>query len=275
MKKSFSRFRTEFIAILVLALCISGMQFQFSSLSKLDLPTKDFPLFLLACGLLALYLIPFIFLTNYLKKRFHIPQPIIIISWLFGLLIPANIGSLGNDGLSYILLTLDPKRYILNDWGASLTAPFAEEIGKGLVVLLVFLLFRKLSLKAGLVVGMIAGMGFQLSEDIYYLSQAAINKEQNVFSMAFERIASSGVSHWVFTAIFSLGLLALVSKSNLISKQKAILFLLAPVALHFLWNSPLDFTGIETFYGTLNWIVLLLAFKTVDQLPDDKEEAIK
>lgn len=270
MKTFLIKNRSNFVILALLILSISGLNADISELAKSHGHSNLYPTFFLATSLTFIYIVPFVFLTLYLKKRFNIPSPAFWMSWFFGLAIPANLGSLGNSGLSFILLNLNLPKDFIDNWGGAFTAPFTEEISKGLVVLLIALLLRQISLKSALVMGMIAGMGFQIVEDRFYIFQDLFQNDGNGYSMALERIASSGVSHWVFSGTFALGLIILMSKTTAVSKKQGVFFLLAPVAMHFMWNSPLDFSNIDTVYGTINWLILLYAFKTVDALPPEK-----
>ena len=169
MKTFLTKNRSNIVILILLILSISGLNADITALAKSNEHGNLYPTFFLATSLTLIYIIPFIVLTLYLKKRFNMPSPAFWMSWFFGLAIPANLGSLGNSGLSFILLNLNLPKEFIDNWGGALTAPFTEEISKGLVVLLIVLLLRQISLKSALVMGMIAGMGFQIVEDRFYI----------------------------------------------------------------------------------------------------------
>lgn len=105
------------------------------------------------------------------------------------------------------------------DWGAGLTAPFVEEISKGLgVVLLIFLASRVIRTAFdGFVVGAFVGLGFQISEDILYaFNQAGAQFGANPAALAFEtsvmRIITGLSGHIAFSAIFGAGVVYLLGR---------------------------------------------------------------
>ncbi|MFC3931562.1 PrsW family intramembrane metalloprotease [Streptococcus dentapri] len=271
MRKFFNKYRNNLILFITAILAISGMSLPFLEFAKSHGHADRYPQLLMTLPLLLIYIIPFALLTNYLRKRFDVPKTVFALTWFLALAIPVNIGSLGNEFLSLLLLKMNLSMQFLNEWGASLTAPFTEEIAKGIVVLLVVLLFRQTSLKTSLLLGIIAGMGFQIIEDSIYIQQTIFKNGGNGFVTAFERIAYAGLSHWVFSAIFAVGLIALCTKSKVISKKRAVFYLIAPVAIHFAWNSPLDFSGVNTVYGIISWMIVFSIFKIVDKLPKEDE----
>ena len=61
--------------------------------------------------------------------------------------LPIYLGGEGNYLISSALFSLKVPEEIINSWGAALTAPFAEEVAKGAVVLLIYWLCRGISLK--------------------------------------------------------------------------------------------------------------------------------
>ncbi len=271
MKKRLKKYGNNIVLFITIVLVVSGMSLPFLEFAKTHGHADRYPQLLMALPLLLIYIIPFAFFTNYLRKRFDVSKTVFTLTWFLALAIPVNIGSLGNEFLSLILLKMKLSEQFLNDWGASLTAPFTEEIAKGIVVLLIVLLFQQRSLKTSLLLGMIAGIGFQIVEDSLYIQQTIFKNDGNGFITAFERIAYSGLSHWVFSAIFAVGLVALFTRNKAISKIRAIFYIIAPIAIHFAWNSPLEFSGNTTLYGIISWIILFSIFKTVDQLPKEAE----
>lgn len=77
-------------------------------------------------------------------------------------------------------------------------------------------------------------------------------------------------SHWVHTAIFTIGAYLLLKGSNLFSKQQQIFWLLSPLVLHFIWNSPLtSIPGMTVLLGTLILLIFGDLFQKINTLDDD------
>lgn len=105
------------------------------------------------------------------------------------------------------------------DWGAGLTAPFVEEIAKGLGVVLVMFLAARVIRTAfdGFVVGAFVGLGFQISEDILYaFNQAGSDFGVGATALALEttvvRIITGLSGHIAFSALFGAGLVYLIGR---------------------------------------------------------------
>ncbi|HEL1593120.1 TPA: PrsW family intramembrane metalloprotease [Streptococcus suis] len=248
---------------------VKGCQMIFEELAKPNGMEAKYPLFLLTISVAALYIIPLVYFIRYLENRYAISQKVSHLSWLLGLTAGVAFSDYGHTAIGYFLLEIikvsDDFRY---DWGAAVSAPFAEEFGKALVVVLVLLIVRKMTLKHALVSGMIAGLSFQIVEDIMFTFRDMFIGKLDGFETIIGRVGQAGWTHWVFTMVFALGMVALLTKQTAISKVQGLLWITASIGLHFFFNSPLHTGMLTTLLPMASVLLGLLAFRTVDTLAE-------
>lgn len=238
---------------------------------------SKYPLFFLTISLLLIYILPMLALIRYLANRFAISKSVINLSWIMGLTASMHFSTLGHTAIALFWLNLiKPSEEFIGRWGAAVSAPFAEEFGKGLAVLLVLLVLKMLDLKNALVSGLIVGLGFQIIEDCIFTFQEIFTAKADGFSMIIERIVHAGGTHWTFTLVFAVGMVALLAKNTGLSKSQAAFWLAVPVFGHFLFNSPFN-ESITSKTGHLTILILcynfcmaLAAYHTVDKLENSK-----
>lgn len=269
MKQLFKNYKTYLPVILATIGFVSGCKIIFGEFGKPNGMEDKYPLFLLTISLVAIYLLPLLFLTLYLAKRYQMSKKITNLSWLLGLTAGMAFSEVGHMAIGYFLLEIVKVSDAFRaDWGAAVSAPFAEEFAKGLVVLLVLLICRKVTLKHALVSGIIAGLSFQLIEDCMFTFRDMFMGKLDGFETIIERVGQAGWTHWVFTMLFAIGLVALLTKDSGMSKAQGAGWLLASMGLHFLFNSPFN-TGIfSTVFPVMSILLGLLAYQIVDKLPE-------
>lgn len=269
MKEKFQMCKTYLLVVLATIGFVNGCKIIFGELGKPNGMEAKYPLFLLTISLVAIYLIPLLVLTYYLAKRYNISKQVIGLSWLLGLTSSISFSELGHTAIGYFLLEIvKASDNFLKDWGAAISGPLAEEIGKGLTVLLVLLICRKMTLKNALVSGMIVGLGFQIMEDITFVFRDMFMNKLDGFETILERVGQAGWVHWVFTLLFAIGLVALLTKNTGMSKAQGVFWIGASFGIHFLFNSPFN-TGIfQTVFPILSILLGLLAYRTVEKLSE-------
>jgi RsiW-degrading membrane proteinase PrsW (M82 family) len=139
---------------------------------------------------------------------------------------------------------------VAREWGAALIAPGVEELVKFLGVVVLYLIARSEfdDVLDGFVYGALVGLGFTLSEDMYYffthfVGQAGATDLGGLFEGFFMRIIVGGpYSHVLLTGLTGMGLAYYVTRPD-VARQRRLLVALglyaAGVAAHFVWNSPL------------------------------------
>ena len=232
-----------------------------------------YPLFFLTISLVSLYVIPMIFLIRYLVKRFDISKKVLHLSWVLGITASYYFSGIGQTLLgAFWLLVVKPPQSFIDAWGAAVTAPIHEEVGKGLVVLLVLLLFKQLNLKNALVSGLIVGLSFQVVEDCVYTFQQIFTAKTDGFATLIERIVHAGGTHWSFSLVFAVGMVAILTKNSGLSKKQGWFWLSMAVLAHFLLNTPYnagltsDTAEVTILMLCFNLCLAIAAFMMVDKL---------
>ena len=269
MKNMNTSFGRRLLIVATLALVFMSFRDYVIQFSEGDQPAALYPSFLMASAMVLLYAVPIAFFIQYLAKRLAVSGKVLLLSYILAFTLPLYLGGQGNSLISYALFSLKVPDEILNAWGAALTAPFAEEVAKGAVVLLVYWLCRGISLKEAFIVGMISGFGFQVLEDWAYIFQSTFGETNTGFAIAFERVANALGGHMAFSILFGVGLIALIKKAPALSGLKAVCLLLAPVLIHFIWNSPLEGDWVFPVLGSINLNLAYYAFTSVKNLDEE------
>lgn len=192
-------------------------------------------------GIFALGSLVTIMLTMLIADRWH-PMPLYVslVAVLWGAVFAAAASMVVNTLSGIIAYDLTGDAAFANFVSAVISAPFIEELTKGLGVLAIFLVFRRHfnGPLDGLIIGALVGGGFAFVENItYYVRVAA----EGGFQAAGVLIVLRGVigifGHCVYTSLTGM-ILGLVSRR--FGVIAAVLsFLVAPLpgmALHALWN---------------------------------------
>lgn len=69
---------------------------------------------------------------------------------------------------------------------------------------------------------MIVGLGFQIMEDITFVFRDMFMNKLDGFETILERVGQAGWAHWVFTLLFAIGLVALLTKNTGMSKAQGV-----------------------------------------------------
>jgi len=171
------------------------------------------------------------------------PRRLIFIAFFWGML-PAILLAI----LAEVVLEPPLEEGFLRDLlSGSLVAPFAEETAKGLFLLLLFWFQRREidSLYDGFLYGSLVGLGFEATENFFYLIGAGEEGGMEaLLGLALFRIGIFGLNHAVFTGFTGLGLAAARLSPRRIPR------LIAPVigwgigvALHAFHNGVLTLIG--------------------------------
>ena len=268
-------YKYRLLVILTLSLIFTGFYYYFDIFSKDNKNIGHFPEFLLSITIIFFYVIPVVFLLRYLIKRLDVSRQAVMLSLILGFSACSLLGSEGNSLLSLILLSLNLPSHIIADWGSAITAPFAEEFAKGFVVVLVYFLCRKISLRTAFVCSLISGLGFQVSEDLAFIHGAAFGEGTSGFEQAFERVSYALGTHMVFAILFGVGVIALINKESGISGHKAVFWIVSSITLHFIWNSPLKGEWVIPLLGSIGLNLAYNVFTTVDRLDNNDKETSK
>lgn len=129
----------------------------------------------------------------------------------------------------------------------AVTAPFVEELGKGLFLVAVIVLRREQlhGLLDGIVYAALVGIGFAFVEDVlYYTSSLTTGGGYALTATFLLRGIMSPFAHPLFTAATGIGIgIAVTTRSRPLRIVAPVLGFLVAVVLHGVWNG-------STYYGT-------------------------
>ena len=280
MKVFIDKHKIKLLIFLAVWGFFSGCKILLTLFGKPNGLEAKYPLFFLTISLVSLYVIPMIFLIRYLAKRFEISKKVLHLSWLLGITASYYFSGIGQTLLgAFWLLVVKPPQSFIDAWGAAVTAPIHEEVGKGLVVLLVLLLCKQLNLKNALVSGLIVGLSFQVVEDCVYTFQQIFTAKTDGFATLIERIVHAGGTHWTFSLVFAVGMVAILTKNSGLSKKQGWFWLSMAVLARFLLNTPFnagltsDTAEVTILMLCFNLCLAIAAFMMVDRIEAHKEKS--
>jgi RsiW-degrading membrane proteinase PrsW (M82 family) len=192
----------------------------------------------------AIYTIPWLVLLAYHNRYTRLPGSLLAAAFVWGAAAASFWIALPANGA---LLSLYGKAFgqaWVTDWGAGLTAPINEEIGKGLGLILLLGLARRLirSPFDGLIVGAYLGLGFQISEDVLYaFNNTATNFGADQVGSAWQivvvRSATGLFGHVLFSAVFCSGVMWLLGRGDRPRRVRGLLLMLAAMVAHGCWDT--------------------------------------
>jgi RsiW-degrading membrane proteinase PrsW (M82 family) len=220
---------------------------------------------LLAWGLVALYVAPASILVYTLDLYEREPIRIVLASALWGAVAATTLSAIGNEGWGLVVARIGGPDFAAR-WSAALTAPVIEEVAKGAGIVLLVLIVRDEveDLMDGFVYGAVCGLGFAAVEDVFYLVGVFGGTTSGVVQGFFVRIVAGGLyGHVLYSGLVGMAVGVVVSRrtGDVIRSRRALAALLCAAAVggHFLWNSPLlTFFPPEPWTGT-DWLVIPLA----------------
>jgi protease PrsW len=255
-----------FIVILAVALVFSMLlQANFAGLTLSG--------WVLSWVLLLIYAVPMFVLVYGLDLYEREPLSLVIGALLWGAFAATSLSILANQGWALVVLDTFSAE-TATDWVAALTAPFTEEILKGVGVVLLYLIARREidDVLDGFVYGAMVGLGFTVIEDVFYFVNQFGGEVGGVLQGFFVRVVASGLyGHVLYTGLFGIGVAYFVSRRGETSLGRrltiAALFILAGMFAHFLWNSPLlNFYPEQGLQDAGDYLQVILA-TTVKGLP--------
>ena len=195
--------------------------------------------------LLALYALPVLFLVYVLDLYEREPLSLVIGALLWGAIAATTLSGFANDGWGLVVARVGGPEFAAR-WTAALTAPFVEEILKGLGVVLIYLIAPDEfdDMMDGFVYGAVCGLGFAVVEDVFYFMGVFGGRPNGVLQGFFVRVVASGLySHVLYTGLVGMGIGYVVSRRRRrpLKRRLVVLASLSAAAVmgHFLWNSPL------------------------------------
>ncbi|WP_027507150.1 PrsW family glutamic-type intramembrane protease [Rhodococcus sp. UNC23MFCrub1.1] len=193
------------------------------------------------------------------------PRSVLVAALLWGVCAaPFALAAPANGALGGMYGKLFGQAWAMN-WSAALSAPFTEEIAKGLGLLVLVALSPRAVRTAfdALWVGAVIGLGFQFTEDIAYSIMTIVAADdapvRSASGVAVLRCVLGVAGHVAYSALFCAGLVYLVGRSAQPRRvvRGGVLVVLA-VLLHALWDCAPALAG-DNGIGVL---VLMAAITT-------------
>ncbi|MFC3928350.1 PrsW family glutamic-type intramembrane protease [Streptococcus caprae] len=172
-----------------------------------------------------------------------------------------------NNAISTQLTQWFPNSALLKTWEPSIAPPLVEESLKFGLALVIIYLSRTKSIWSALGIGLGVGLGFELSEDYTYTLSTMLTPSGHPIPEAISRLESIIASHWLLTALMTTAVLLLYWKQS--SAKSLLLYALAPLVLHILWNSSFGENLLFKVALTIvSWIICISLYitqiKTID-----------
>ena len=219
----------------------------------------------LSWGLVILYAAPVATLVYLLDLYEREPIPLLAAAFVWGAVAATTLAAIGNAGWGIVVTRLAGPEFA-SRWTAALTAPFVEEILKGVGVVLIVLIARDEvdDLMDGFVYGALCGLGFTVVEDVFYFIGVFGGDVGGVLRGFFVRVIASGLySHVLYTGLVGMAIAIVTTRREARPRRDRLRIagLLAGAAVfgHFLWNSPtLEFFPAPPWEGT-DWFLIPVA----------------
>ena len=189
--------------------------------------------------LLLAYIVPFCLVMKYLCSKYEMHRLDLLIAGFCGAFIPAALAGNLNDAFADMMSHLMGHLYS-DAWIGSAGTGILEELLKlGTTGLLLYVLGRR-SLKDYLGIGMCVGIGFQIEEDLSYITESGFENTEKAFPTALDRVSASFGSHWAYAAVTAAGLYLIARGSGKHHRRKGYGLILLVMVDHFLYDTPLS-----------------------------------
>jgi RsiW-degrading membrane proteinase PrsW (M82 family) len=219
----------------------------------------------LSWGLVILYAAPVAALIYLLDLYEREPIPLLVAAFVWGAVAATTLSAIGNAGWGIVVARLGGPEFA-SRWTAALTAPFVEEILKGVGIVLIVLIARGEvdDVMDGFVYGALCGLGFAVVEDVFYFIAVFGGDVGGVLQGFFVRVIASGLySHVLYTGLvgMAVGIVTTRRDGRPLRDRLRAAGLLAGAAVlgHLLWNSPvLEFFPPHPWEGA-EWFLIPVA----------------
>jgi RsiW-degrading membrane proteinase PrsW (M82 family) len=215
--------------------------------------------------LVALYAAPVAVVVYLLDLYEREPIPLLAAAFVWGAVAATTLAAIGNAGWALVVARVGGPGFA-SRWSAALTAPFVEEVLKGVGVVLIVLIARDEvdDRMDGFVYGAVCGLGFAVVEDVFYFMAVFGGRLEGVLQGFFVRVLASGLySHVLYTGLVGMAVGVVASHRDARPLRRRLRDA-APLALvavggHFLWNSPiLELFPAHPWQG-VEWLLIPIA----------------
>lgn len=215
--------------------------------------------------------VPYGLLILWLDRNEKEPPYLIGMAILWGAVVATMVSMLVNDSFAVVTAEVVGDTMVAQALTASFSAPFIEELSKGMAVLFIFLLFREEfdGVLDGILYGALVGLGFATVENVIYYFDAGYSAGgAEMVKLAWARGILGGIgTHCAYTGIIGCGLgLVRVLRTGFARWLLVPLFWGLAMFAHFAWNT---FCGLFWIEGSelLTYSVALPMAVAILQLP--------
>ncbi|PBJ01722.1 hypothetical protein BKP42_03840 [Rhodococcus erythropolis] len=199
----------------------------------------------LSIVLFGVYGAVFWWFTHHIDRYARQPVKLIVVAFLWGSFAATWVMAANANDAILALYAKTFGQVWAKDWGAGLTAPFTEEIAKGVGLLLLVALASRLVRTAfdGFILGAFIGLGFQIFEDVLYAlnsaaSQFGADPVGAAMSTIMLRMVFGVAAHTLYSAIFCAGLVYLLGRPAEPRRVgRGLILMASAMLLHGLWDS--------------------------------------
>lgn len=219
---------------------------------------STYTLAILAVSLLLLYFVPFMLGVKFVVKKIEGKWTTFVVAFLTGFFMTTFLSSHLNELVdSFWASVLDPE--FAKTWQDALSGPFVEEFIKTIFAIFALILLRRKNIRDYVLSGLGIGLGFQFAEDIFYVmpKTADVNDAMEIFPQTINRMSGAISSHWAYTFVIVIGIYMILKYRKNI---RGYIYLILPVVLHFIWNSPIAGTDMPYFPPIISAITLFLVY---------------
>jgi len=221
-------------------------------------------LFLTANVLAFLTAVPYGVLLLWLDRNEKEPVYLILTALMWGAAVATVVSMIFNDSFAAMAASVTGDYFVAQFLTASLSAPFIEELSKGLAVLFIFLLFRDEfdNVLDGVLYGALVGLGFATIENVVYYVDAGMRAGfGEMLALTWVRGILGGIgTHAAFTAITGCGFgLVRVLRKGFARWLLVPLMWSIGMFAHFLWNTFCGMFIIDDSAGMMYLVEIPLA----------------
>lgn len=218
---------------------------------------------------LLIYIVPFGIFIKRMGTKYEMGNLELLTAVFCGAFIPAALAGEMNGGFDDLMKSLMGSAYS-DAWLGSLEAGIVEELLKLVTTALLLYVLNRTSLKHYLVIGMCVGMGFQIEEDISYITESGFKNVNDAFPTALDRISGALGSHWAYAAVTAAGLYLIVRACGKNHIRKGIGWIVFVMADHFLYDTPLGEPALFNAILTAAVVLPVLIFLRSPEMTDDE-----
>ncbi len=202
---------------------------------------------------LLIYIVPFGIIVKKLGVEAGLSSRKLLGAAFCGAFISSALAAEINDGFDSLMKHLMGHAYSEN-WLGSFETGIAEELLKLATVAMLLYVWNSETLDQYMITGICTGMGFQIEEDISYITQSGFKNVNDAFPTALDRISGSVGSHWAYAAMTAVGLYMIKRTTGKGHRMKGFGLILFVIVNHFLYDTPI---------GEINLVNVLLTVAVV------------